>query len=221
MALGNTKAGVNKPRRHLTVTSTWQSRRWVLHLPGTPGSASQFNSMIPGSLPLQLGSSAEGLPRFCQKDRESVLQRACTSWDQLFFLSQTGSNFHLRFLSASAVKCATSTAHSLELLFNALGAPSPTCRSPQIQNPSFWNSQRTHEYHKDVSQRLPSPAPRPVDTRRTFARKRPVIGFAGRTTSEINVLCTIIYLPWVCVFLSQVPLPLIAHSSHPGCHRGD
>lgn len=42
-------------------------------------------------------------------------------------------------------------------------------------------------------------SPQQVETRRTFTRKRLVIGFAGGTTSEINVLCTIIYLLWVCV----------------------
>lgn len=65
--------------------------------------------------------------------------------------------------------------------------------------------------------------PQQLDTPHTFTRKRPVIAFAGRTTSEINALCIAIYLPWVCVcvFLSPVPSPLIAHSLYPGCHPGD
>ena len=61
-----------------------------------------------------------------------------------------------------------------------------------------------------------------VNTHCTFARKRPVIGFARGTTSEINAVCTIIYLPRACVvFLSGVPVPVIAQLSHPESRCGD
>lgn len=67
-------------------------------------------------------------------------------------------------------------------------------------------------------------SPQRLDTQRTFARKRPVIGFAGRTASEMNALRTIIYLPRMCTRVSisgagpsHCPLPaLVMPSGLPG-----
>lgn len=71
-------------------------------------------------------------------------------------------------------------------------------------------------------------SPQQLDTQHTFTRKRPVIGFAGRTTSEINVLCTAIYLPWVCVCVSvssakpshcSLPAPRVPSWWRRGCQN--
>lgn len=100
-----------------------------------------------------------------------------------------------------------------------------TAHPPHQQKPRntecFASELSAHAWHqRDASSVFPL-SPQEVDTQRTFARKRPVIGFAGGTSSEIDALRATVYLPWVCALLSREPVPLIAHSSHWECHCGD
>lgn len=166
---------------------------------------------MPGGPPLQLrtsvtrtgnwSSSGHVLPAISSSSSPRLTPNSC-----------------LQLLSASTLpKCTPSTACSLELLLNARCRPRPHSQEPTNTKSSAdsWISQRCI-----IAPSLSSPGAGwyPAHVRKEKTSNWFCWG------NNLRDKCPVYnHLPslGVCVFLSEVPLPLIAHSPRPRCHPGD
>lgn len=179
----------------------------------TSGFPSQFTLVTDERWPCRLlVKSTRSLPAVLSPERWICPLVGLVFVWSFFLPSQNDSSFHLQFPSVHAIK--------VPLQYPVSKSSSEMCSTPshllKPRNTKFlawdlsadsWISQRWILASSHCN-------PQQLDTPHTFTRKRPVIGFAGRTTSEINVLCIAIYLPWVCVCVS-VPGAKPSHCSLP------
>lgn len=189
----------------------------------TSGFPSQFTLVTDERWPCRLlVKSTRSLPAVLPPERWICPLVGLVFVWSFFLPSQNDSSFHLQFPSVHAIK-------------GPLQHPVSKSSSEMCSTPSYLLKPRNSKFlawdlsaDSWISQRwiLASSHcnPQQLGTPHTFTRKRPVIGFAGRTTSEINVLCIAIYLPWVCVCVCFCPrcqaLSLLT-PLHPECHPGD